>query len=173
MPCDFWDFSSSNPCPLQWKWGVLTTGTLGNSLLYSYLYHLNFKIKSKFENGKISIYGQKIALQVKKYLCDWKYTKIHTSFCCLMNRKWLCDDLLLGVTHPLFGVSLEFHSEYGASTGTWSDLHRLPRGLLSWIYQRNIGIWKSALGWECECSIKNVSNTSLVAKGSEPALNLF
>lgn len=31
---------------------MLTTGTLGNSLLYSYLYHLNFKIKSKFESGK-------------------------------------------------------------------------------------------------------------------------
>lgn len=122
---------------------------------------------------KNSIFGQKIVRQVKKYLCDWKYTKIHTSVCWLMNRKWLCDDLLLGATHPPFGVSLEFYSRYEASTGTWSDWHRLPRGLLSWVYQRNAGTWKSALGWECECSITSASSTSLGAKGSEPAMNLF
>ena len=80
MPRDFWDFSSSNPCPLQWKWGVLTTGMLGNSLLYSYLYHLNFKIKSKFENGKISILDKKQHFKSKStYVTENIQRSIHLS----------------------------------------------------------------------------------------------
>lgn len=137
-----------------------------NSLLYSYVYHLNFKINSKFESGKNSAFWtQKYSTLSQKYLWDQKVYK--DPYICLLahEQKWLCDDLLPGATHPPFGVKPWILLKvWGPRAPGLIDTDSLEGCCLEFIKETQA---RKATKLECECSITSASSTSLGAKGSE------